>query len=106
MQKLRREYVHSFDTLDDFKTDMKPVFDEYRAETLRAEKEKQKLIQEEKDLEASRQRTAEYHRKLDAERELEMKLRREERQQLRQSWANEPEPEKKPKKDNDFDLSM
>ena len=106
MQKLRREYVHSFDTLDDFKTDMKPVFDEYRAETLRAEKEKQKKIQEEENLEASRQRTAEYHRKLDAERELEMKLRREERQQLRQSWANEPEPEKKPKKDNDFDLSM
>ena len=60
----------------------------------------------EENLEASRQRTAEYHRKLDAERELEMKLRREERQQLRQSWANEPEPEKKPKKDNDFDLSM
>ena len=106
MQKLRREYVHSFDTLDDFKTDMKPVFDEYRAETLHAEKEKQKKIQEEENLEASRQRTAEYHRKLDAERELEMKLRREERQQLRQSWANEPEPEKKPKKDNDFDLSM
>jgi heme exporter protein D len=67
---------------------------------------KQKKIQEEENLEASRQRTAEYHRKLDAERELEMKLRREERQQLRQSWANEPEPEKKPKKDNDFDLSM
>lgn len=106
MQKLRREYVHSFDTLDDFKTDMKPVFDEYRAETLHAKKEKQKKIQEEENLEASRQRTAEYHRKLDAERELEMKLRREERQQLRQSWANEPEPEKKPKKDNDFDLSM
>lgn len=106
MQKLRREYVHSFDTLDDFKTDMKPVFDEYRAETLHAEKEKQKKIQEEENLEASRQRTAEYHRKLDAERELEMKLRREERQQLRQSWANEPEPEKKPKKDNDHAPSM
>ena len=54
----------------------------------------------------ARQRTAEYHRKLDAERELEMKLRREERQQLRQAWGNEAEPEKKPKKDNDFDLSM
>lgn len=106
MQKLRREYVHSFDTLDDFKTDMKPVFDEYRAETLRAEKEKQKKIEEEENLEAFRQRTAEQQRKRDAERELEMKLRREERQQLRQSWANEPEPEKKPKKDNGFDLSM
>ncbi|ALV74970.1 MobQ family relaxase [Acinetobacter johnsonii] len=104
MQKLRREYVHSFDTLDDFKTDMKPVFDEYRAETLRAEKEKQKKIEEEENLEAFRQRTAEQQRKRDAERE--MKLRREERQQLRQSWANEPEPEKKPKKDNGFDLSM
>jgi hypothetical protein len=106
MQKLRREYVHSFDTLDDFKTDMKPVFDEYRAETLRAEKEKQKKIEEAENLEAFRQRTAEYHRKRDAERELEMKRLREERQQLRQAWANEPEPEKKPKKDNDFDLSM
>ncbi|WP_228151460.1 MobQ family relaxase [Acinetobacter tandoii] len=106
MQKLRREYVHSFDTLDDFKTDMKPVFDEYRAETLRAEKEKQKKIEEAENLEAFRQRTAEQKRKRDAERELEMKRLREERQQLRQSWANEPEPEKKPKKDNDFDLSM
>lgn len=106
MQKLRREYVHSFDTLDDFKTDMKPVFDEYRAETLRAEKEKQKKIEEEENLEAFRQRTAEQQRKRYAERELEMKRLREERQQLRQAWANEPEPEKKPKKDNDFDLSM
>ena len=107
MQKLRREYVHSFDTLDDFKTDMKPVFDEYRAETLHAEKEKQKKIQEEENLEAFRQRTAEQQRKRDAERELEMKLRREASQQLRQqSWANEPQQEKKPKKDNDHDLSM
>ena len=107
MQKLRREYVHSFDTLDDFKTDMKPVFDEYRAETLHAEKEKQKLIQEEKDLEAFRQNMEEQKRKHEAEYELEMKLRREASQQLRQqSWANEPQQEKKPKKDNDHDLSM
>ena len=107
MQKLRREYVHSFDTLDDFKTDMKPVFDEYRAETLHAEKEKQKLIQEEKDLEAFRQQMEEQQRKHEAEYELEMKLRREASQQLRQqSWANEPQQEKKPKKDNDHDLSM
>ena len=107
MQKLRREYVHSFDTLDDFKTDMKPVFDEYRAETLHAKKEKQKLIQEEKDLEAFRQNMEEQKRKHEAEYELEMKLRREASQQLRQqSWANEPQQEKKPKKDNDHDLSM
>ena len=107
MQKLRREYVHSFDTLDDFKTDMKPVFDEYRAETLHAEKEKQKLIQEEIDLEAFRQQMEEQQRKHEAEYELEMKLRREASQQLRQqSWANEPQQEKKPKKDNDHDLSM
>ena len=107
MQKLRREYVHSFDTLDDFKTDMKPVFDEYRAETLHAKKEKQKLIQEEKDLEAFRQQMEEQQRKHEAEYELEMKLRREASQQLRQqSWANEPQQEKKPKKDNDHDLSM
>ena len=107
MQKLRREYVHSFDTLDDFKTDMKPVFDEYRAESLHAKKEKQKLIQEEKDLEAFRQQMEEQQRKHEAEYELEMKLRREASQQLRQqSWANEPQQEKKPKKDNDHDLSM
>ena len=107
MQKLRREYVHSFDTLDDFKTDMKPVFDEYRAETLHAEKEKQKKIQEEENLEASRQQMEEQQRKHEAEYELEMKLRREASQQLRQqSWANEPQQEKKPKKDNDHDLSM
>ena len=106
MQKLRREYVHSFDTLDDFKTDMKPVFDEYRAETLHAEKEKQKLIQEEKDLEAFRQNMEEQKRKHEAEYELEMKLRREASQQLRQqSWANEPQQEKKPRKDNDHDYT-
>ena len=106
MQKLRREYVHSFDTLDDFKTDMKPVFDEYRAETLHAEKEKQKLIQEEKDLEAFRQQMEEQQRKHEAEYELEMKLRREASQQLRQqSWANEPQQEKKPRKDNDHDYT-
>ena len=106
MQKLRREYVHSFDTLDDFKTDMKPVFDEYRAETLHAKKEKQKLIQEEKDLEAFRQNMEEQKRKHEAEYELEMKLRREASQQLRQqSWANEPQQEKKPRKDNDHDYT-
>lgn len=106
MQKLRREYVHSFDTLDDFKTDMKPVFDEYRAETLHAEKEKQKLIQEEKDLEAFRQNIEEQKRKHEAEYELEMKLRRQASQQLRQqSWANEPQQEKKPRKDNNNDYT-
>jgi hypothetical protein len=49
----------------------------------------------------------EQQRKHEAEYELEMKLRREASQQLRQqSWANEPQQEKKPKKDNDHDLSM
>ena len=77
-----------------FKTDMKPVFDEYRAETLRAEKEKAEKDSGRRKFRSFSTTNKEYHRKLDAERELEMKLRREGRQQLRQSWANEPEPEK------------
>lgn len=106
MQKLRREYVHSFDTLDDFKTDMKPAIDEYRAETAHAEKEKRKKLEEEKKLKALKQHNAEQQRKFDAERELEMKRLRQEREQLRQSWANEPDPKKEQRNDNDLDLSM
>ena len=106
MQKLKGEYIHSFNTLNDFDTDMKPVIDEYRTETLTAQKEELRSIYEDKKREEFRQEREAEKRKRQAEYDLEVKQRLEARQQLRQSWTNEPQPEKKPKKDNDFDLSM
>jgi len=106
MQKLKGEYIHSFNTLNDFDTDMKPVIDEYRTETLTAQKEELRSIYEDKKREEFRQEREAEKRKRQAEYDLEVKQRLEARQQLRQSWTNEPQPEKKPKKDRDNDLSM
>lgn len=83
MQKLRREYVHSFDTLDDFNTDMKPAIDEYRAETLQAEKEKRKKLEEEKLARQVKQSMEEQKRKQDEEHALEMQRRNEASELLR-----------------------
>jgi hypothetical protein len=55
MQKLKGEYIHSFNTLNDFDTDMKPVIDEYRTETLTAQKEELRSIYEDKKREEFRQ---------------------------------------------------
>jgi hypothetical protein len=106
MQKLKGEYVHSFNTLNNFDTDMKPVIDEYRTETLTAQKEELRSIYEDKKREEFRQEREAEKRKRQAEYDLEVKQRLEARQQLRQSWTNEPQPEKRPRKDNDHDLSM
>ena len=102
MQKLRGEYVHSFDTLDDFTTDMKPVFNEYRAELSHAEKEK-------KDAEELKQRMEAHKRKEEEEHALEMQRRNAASELLRHhrlAAQMQPQPEEKPKKDNDHDLSM
>lgn len=109
MQKLRGEYVHSFDTLDDFTTDMKPVFNEYRAELSHAEKEERKKLKEKKDAEELKQRMEAHKRKEEEEHALEMQRRNAASELLRHhrlAAQMQPQPEEKPKKDNDHDLSM
>ena len=102
MQKLRREYVHSFDTLDDFNTDMKPAFDEYRAETAHAEKEERKKLKEKKDAEELKQRMQAHKRKEKEEHALEMKRRNEASELLRrQRLAAQMQPQKKKKLENE-----
>ena len=102
MQKLRREYVHSFDTLDDFKTDMKPAIDEYRAETAHAEKEKRKKLEEKKNAEKLKKRIEAEKRKEKEEHALEMKRRNEASELLRrQRLAAQMQPQKKKKLENE-----
>ncbi len=102
MQKLKREYVHSFDTLDDFNTDMKPAIDEYRAETLHAEKEKIKKLEEEKKSKALKQRMDEQKRQQEVEHRLEMQRRHEASELLRQQrLAAQMQPQKKKKLENE-----
>jgi hypothetical protein len=102
MQKLRGEYVHSFDTLDDFTTDMKPVFNEYRAELSHAEKEERKKLKEKKDEEELKKRMDEQKRKQGEEHALEMKRRNEASELLRrQRLAAQMQPQKKKKLENE-----
>ena len=104
MQKLRGEYVHSFDTLDDFTTDMKPVFNEYRAELSHAEKEERKKLKEKKDAEELKQRMEAHKRKEEEEHALEMQRRNEASELLRHqrlaAQMMQPQPEKKKNLEN------
>ena len=104
MQKLRGEYVHSFDTLDDFTTDMKPVFNEYRAELSHAQKEERKKLKEKKDAEELKQRMEAHKRKEEEEHALEMQRRNEASELLRHqrlAAQMQPQPEKRKNLENE-----
>ena len=102
MQKLRREYVHSFDTLDDFNNDMKPAIAEYRAETAHSEKEKRKKLEEEKLEQKLKQRIDEEKRKEGEEHALEMQRRNDASELLRHHrLAAQMQPEKKKSLENE-----
>ena len=83
MQRLKGEYVHSFDTLDDFATDMRPAFDDYKSELSDAEREKRKKLEEEKLARQVKQSMEEQKRKQDEEHALEMQRRNEASELLR-----------------------
>ena len=116
-QKLKGEYVHSFDTLHDFNDDMSPLLKAKQTDDLKIEQEK---IQQARQVEIDHLRTIENDRR-DAEfserlrREREQKEQRHEqerrerehlaflkRQELEKQPKNEP---KKPNNDNDNDYS-
>jgi len=103
MQKLKGEYIHSFDTLDDFTTNMKPFFDEYRAE-LHAEKEERKKLEEKKNAEKLKKRIEADKRKEAEEYQLEL-IRRQEASELvkqqRLAAQMQPGKEKNLKNEND-----
>ena len=101
MQKLRGEYVHSFDTLDDFTTDMKPVFNEYRAELSHAEKEERKKLKEKKDEEELKKRMDEQKRKQGEEHALEMQRRNDASELLRHHRLAAQQPEKRKNLENE-----
>ena len=116
-QKLKREYVHSFDPLHDFNDDMKPVIVEKRADDLKIEQER---MQQAHQAEVDRQRRiendhreSEFRERLRKEREQQEQRyeqeRREQdhmaflrRQELEKQQKNEP---KKPEQDNDNDYT-
>lgn len=106
MQKLKGEYIHSFDTLDDFTTNMKPFFDEYRAELSHAEKEERKKLEEKKNAEKLKKRIEAEKRKEAEEYQLEL-IRRQEASDLvkQQRLAAQMQPgngkEKNLKNEND-----
>ena len=119
-QKLKREYVHSFDTLYDFNDDMRPILEAKRVDDLKIEQAK---IQQEQQAEKDRQRKIENDRKdrefreqlrkereqIEQRQELEKQERREQEhlaflrcQELEKQQKNEP---KKPNPDNDNDYT-
>ena len=116
-QKLKREYVHSFNTLHDFNDDMKPILVEKRADDVKIEQER---IQQAHQAEVDRQqriennrRDNEFRERLRNEREqreqrYEQDRREREhlaflrRQELEKQQKNEP---KKPELDNSNDYS-
>lgn len=106
MQKIKREYVHSYDTINNFDADMKPVLDEHRADIEHAEQEKNRAYHEDKKREELEQKRKEEDRRLKAEHDLEVEKRIEARKRQKWLWENEPHAEKKSTKDNDNDFSM
>lgn len=116
-QKLKREYVHSFDTIHDFENDMQPLLVEKQADDFKIEQEKnQQARQAEIDhlrkIENDR-RDAEFSERLRREREQKEQRHEQERrerehlaflkrQELEKQPKNEP---KKPNNDNDNDYS-
>ncbi|MGX5700966.1 MobQ family relaxase [Acinetobacter kookii] len=106
MQKLKREYIHSYNTLNNFDADMKPVIDEYREDTEQAEQERISAYYAEKKREELEQKREAENRRRKAEYDLEVEKRIEARKRQEWLWTNEPKVEKKPSKDNDNDFSM
>lgn len=119
-QKLKREYVHSFDTIHDFENDMQPLLVEKQADDFKIEQEKnQQARQAEIDhlrkIENDR-RDAEFREQLRQEKELKEKRYEQERrernqreylrrQELEKQQKNEPKEPKKPENDNNNDYT-
>ena len=119
-QKLKREYVHSFDTIHDFENDMQPLLVEKQADDFKIEQEKnQQARQAEIDhlrkIENDR-RDAEFREQLRQEKELKEKRYEQERrernqreylrrQELEKQQKNEPKEPKKPDNDNNNDYT-
>ena len=119
-QKLKREYVHSFDTIHDFENDMQPLLVEKQADDFKIEQEKnQQARQAEIDhlrkIENDR-RDAEFREQLRQEKELKEKRYEQERrernqheylrrQELENQQKNESKEPKKPKDDNNNDYT-
>ena len=116
-QKLKREYVHSFDTIHDFENDMQPLLVKKQADDFKIEQEKnqqarQAEIDQLRKIENDR-RDAEFSERLRREREQKEQRHEQERrerehlaflkrQELEKQPKNEP---KKPNNDNDNDYS-
>ena len=81
-QKLKREYVHSFDTLHDFNDDMSPLLKAKRADDLKIEQERMQQVRQ---AEVDRQRRIENDRR---ESEFREQLRKE-REQKEQRYEQE-----------------
>ena len=97
MQRIKGEYVHSFDNLDNFATDMKPVFDDYRSELSHAEKEEREKLKRKKDEEQLKQRMQAHKQKEQEELALEMQRRNEASELVKRQRlaAQSMQPEKK-----------
>ena len=100
------QYQHSYETLSDYETDMKPMFkgheekeQKIRTEALKEQQWQEHLTRQRRDqeLESNRRR---------AEQRLEAERKAEQRRELEKNWANEAKNEpKKPNNDNDNDYS-
>jgi len=119
-QKLKREYVHSFDTIHDFENDMQPLLVKKQADDFKIEQEKnqqarQAEIDHLRQIENDR-RDAEFREQLRQEKELKEKRYEQERRErnqreylrrqgLEKQQKNELKEPKKPDNDNNNDYT-
>ena len=100
------EYQHSYETLSDYDSQIKPMFErhEMREQKIRHEALKEKQWQEHLDRQKS-ERAFENDRRR-AEQRLEAERKAEQRRELEKKWANEAKNEpKKPNNDNNNDYT-
>ena len=106
MQRMKGEYIHSFNTLSDFDNDVSPLMSQYRQN--QSEQARQKLKEYRDDLQRQENaREAEKERdRLKAEYDLEVQRRIAQRHEREGKWANEPKPEQTKDQNNDNDFTM
>lgn len=100
------QYQHSYETLSDYDSEIKPMFErhEEREQKIRAEALKEKQWQEH--LERQKLKWAFENERRLAEQRLEAERKAEQRRELEKKWANEAKNEpKKPTNDNNNDYT-
>jgi len=100
------QYQHSYETLADYDSQIKPMFERHEAQEQKIRNEALKEKQWQEHLAKQRQEQALENDRRRAAQRLEAERKAEQRRELEKKWANEAKNEpKKPNNDNDNDYS-